>query len=344
MEESKSSRLWVDVRAPAEYEAMQGILLRWPSLYPPCWHTFRDVIDALDPDEEIYVCVRDSLWQLTAALYLELSGIEGWERIRFLRVATDDIWVRDFGPVIVYNNKGKPVRYVIDTEYAPPFRARHEYDDNFTAAMSLVFGFEYFKLDIQSEGGNLVWNRNGLCVLTSSIFDRNPGLTEEMVARLFERNFGCTQCVILDKMEGEWTGHIDVFAKFLSDSVVLVGKLPRNDRNYRALEDAVLAFKRAGESAGTPFEVIRVTFPPAYKIMGFVPVYRSYTNSLILNDKVLVPLYGAEEDSAAMKVYQEAMPGHRVIGIDCRELVGGGGAIHSITREIPISKVSEYWP
>ena len=36
--------------------------------------------------------------------------------------------------------------------------------------------------------------------------------------------------------------------------------------------------------------------------------------------------------------------GHEVIGIDCRELVNGGGAIHSVTKGIPVSKVSEYWP
>jgi agmatine deiminase len=56
---------------------------------------------------------------------------------------------------------------------------------------------------------------------------------------------------------------------------------------------------------------------------------------------VFVPLYGVEEDSEAMNIYQRELPDHRIIGIDCRELVNGGGAIHSITREIPISKVKD---
>jgi len=40
----------------------------------------------------------------------------------------------------------------------------------------------------------------------------------------------------------------------------------------------------------------------------------AYTNSLILNNKVLVPLFGIADDAAALQTYQDAMPGYEIIG------------------------------
>ncbi len=42
----------------------------------------------------------------------------------------------------------------------------------------------------------------------------------------------------------------------------------------------------------------------------------AYTNSLILNNKVLVPQYGIPEDSEAIQTYSDAMPGYEIIGFD----------------------------
>ena len=55
---------------------------------------------------------------------------------------------------------------------------------------------------------------------------------------------------------------------------------------------------------GVPYEVVRV----------FCPTGTYYTNSLILNDKVLVPLFGNAQDSIALQTYQDAMPGYEVLG------------------------------
>ena len=42
----------------------------------------------------------------------------------------------------------------------------------------------------------------------------------------------------------------------------------------------------------------------------------AYTNSLILNDKVLVPLFGIDSDEDAIRVYEEAMPGYEIVGFE----------------------------
>ncbi|MBU1881475.1 T9SS type A sorting domain-containing protein, partial [bacterium] len=39
-----------------------------------------------------------------------------------------------------------------------------------------------------------------------------------------------------------------------------------------------------------------------------------YTNSLILNDKVLVPIFGSDLDDEALQTYADAMPGYEILG------------------------------
>ena len=55
---------------------------------------------------------------------------------------------------------------------------------------------------------------------------------------------------------------------------------------------------------GSPWELYRV----------WTPGNQPYTNSLILNEKILVPVTGGSWDDEALAVYEEALPGYDVIG------------------------------
>ena len=62
---------------------------------------------------------------------------------------------------------------------------------------------------------------------------------------------------------------------------------------------------------GRPYEILRIDTPPYWR--DFMP---AYTNSLILNTKVLVPLFGIPEDQQALETWRRAMPGYDVIGFE----------------------------
>ena len=55
---------------------------------------------------------------------------------------------------------------------------------------------------------------------------------------------------------------------------------------------------------GEPWEVSRV----------YTPSNQPYTNSLILNNKVFVPITNSSWDDEALAVYQDALPGYEVLG------------------------------
>ena len=61
----------------------------------------------------------------------------------------------------------------------------------------------------------------------------------------------------------------------------------------------------------------------------------SYANFYIANRCVLFPTYGDPNDEVALSTVQKFFPNRRVVGIDCRELIWGLGAIHCLTQQQP---------
>jgi hypothetical protein len=62
--------------------------------------------------------------------------------------------------------------------------------------------------------------------------------------------------------------------------------------------------------------------------------YYTYTNSLIINKTVLVPTYYTKYDTTALRIYRQAMPGYRVIGINSNSIIPQSGTIHCTSHEI----------
>jgi hypothetical protein len=94
---------------------------------------------------------------------------------------------------------------------------------------------------------------------------------------------------------------------------------------------------------GTPYDIVRIEMPPdgngMYPDQGSgwnTGDYRTFTNSVIINKTVLVPTYDEQYDTTALRIYRENMPGYRVVGIDCNNIIQASGAIHCITKAVGV--------
>ena len=65
----------------------------------------------------------------------------------------------------------------------------------------------------------------------------------------------------------------------------------------------------------------------------------TYINSLIVNNKVLVPIYGLStefaNDDSVLALYETIMPGVEAVGFDCNQIIPANGAIHCIAMKVP---------
>jgi len=61
----------------------------------------------------------------------------------------------------------------------------------------------------------------------------------------------------------------------------------------------------------------------------------SYANFYIGNKVVLIPTYNDPNDEKAISIIKEFFPERDVVGVDCTDIIYGGGALHCITQQEP---------
>src|SRR3954447_19042202 len=86
------------LRVPAEWEPSEAVIIAWPVLYPGLWDFYCDLVAAVAPVARVDVLIPDGIYALAILLYLGDSRPAD-KQLRFLVTATDDIWVRDYGPL-----------------------------------------------------------------------------------------------------------------------------------------------------------------------------------------------------------------------------------------------------
>jgi hypothetical protein len=131
--------------------------------------------------------------------------------------------------------------------------------------------------------------------------------------------------------------------KLLDESTILMSEYPEgvaDGPQINANLDYVLS--NYTTKWGTPFDVIRIPSPPEYNY-GYPDVggyYLTYSNAVFVNNKVILPTYYEEYDTTAIKIWEEALPGYEIVGIDCDSgndnIISLSGAIHCITHSVGV--------
>ena len=144
--------------------------------------------------------------------------------------------------------------------------------------------------------------------------------------------------------------HIDMHMKLLNEETLLVAEYPEGLSDGPQIEENLqYILNNFTTKYGTPFKVIRIPSPPSTSgaYPGSQPgnqtdgYYRTYTNSVFVNKTVLVPFYREEYDTIAQRIYEEALPGYNIVGIDCdnsgSNIISLSGAIHCITHSVGVN-------
>ena len=312
----------VHQRMLADFEPVDGELLAWDDdLADALVGITRAVAETATP----FLLVGDEDERLFAETYLEGSELDP-DRVRFVEVGYDSAWTRDYGPVPVVQPGGEVI--FVDSRYSDdrPLDERIPHELGNRLEVPVVMS------DIELSGGNFITNGAGLCLATDLIEEENPEWDEHELAFHLWSLFGCTSIAILERLAGEETGHVDMFAAFTAPDTLLVGAYdaevdPRNaevlDRNAEFLADIALP-------GGRRLNVIRIPMPSNHD-----QIFRSYTNSLVVNGTVLMPVYtdAREQEGAALEAYARALPeGSRILTLDADRAIALGGALHCLAR------------
>lgn len=284
-----------NVRNVAEFDQMQSVLVRYPFGVPI------SLIKEMAEDCEVITLVANNAEKQTVQNQYISAGVDT-SNTSYIFTPTDSYWVRDYGPWFVFD--GDLNAGIMDFPYNRP----RPNDNNVPAAVASELGIDLYGMNVYHTGGNYMTTGMGQSASTDLVYDENPQLTEEQIADKISNYLGVDPYhVTMDPLD-DYIKHIDCWGKYLSPGKVLVAEVPESDYRYQDYEDIANYFASQTSSWGKPYEVVRVMAP------GTSPS-TPYTNSLILNKKVFVPITGHPLDSAALQVYEDAMPGYEVIGI-----------------------------
>ena len=318
------------VRTPAEFEPSQGVIIYWENLYADeLDKIFLPLIQHIDRENTIYIGVRSDRKLAEVQSLIKNEGYS-FENISFFIYYSNVFWMRDCGPFFVYDSVDCLV--AIDPKYYEHLPRSDGIPDFFCQR----YCFDCYDLDLKYDGGNFMTDGKGLFASTDYFFVRNSELTPERADSLMKTYFGCERFIVFKVFEEYLPfGHIDMWAKFLNTSTVLVSQVSNpNTVEYTFLENAASIFDTLKTHSGDTFNVLRL---PMVR-MNRMSRYCTYTNSLILDNQVFLPVYDHPNDSLAIATYQTALPGHEIIPINCQHFSPWSwGAIHCLAREIPES-------
>lgn len=257
--------------------------------------------------------------------------------VRFHRAAYGDVWLRDTGPIFLtrrgevsaarFRFDGWGGKYVMagDSDLAERIMA-------WTGVTGAAFEFVLEGGAIEVDGAGSVLTTKQ-CLLGGA---RNPRLDQAALESRLRWALGCDHVVWLDRgLANDHTdGHIDTLARFVAPGVVACMEPAAGDPNRDALV-GIVADLRAARPGGRKLEIVTVPSPGAVTDASGAVMPASYMNFYIANTVVVVPTYGVAADDAAIAAIAKLFPTRRVVGLDGKSVVVGGGAFHCSTQQQP---------
>ena len=333
-------------RLPAEWEPQSGILLAWPHADSD-WQPIMEEVSAVYCEitrqilrfEPVIILAPEARKVLSV---LQTAGID-LAQVSVCQIDTNDTWIRDFGPITVYDGEQPLLLDFGFNGWGLKFPA----DKDNRATRSLLEKNILSRLTRNAtvglilEGGSIESDGRGTLLTTTECLlnpNRNPHLSKAALESSLSELLGCDHVLWLDHgwLAGDDTdSHIDTLARLCPDDTILHVRCDDpDDEHYPELKAMELQLQCFRTRTGKPYRLLALPWPrPCFDAGERLPA--TYANYLVVNGAVLVPTYRDRADSVALQTIATAFPGREVIGIDCSALIKQHGSLHCVTMQLP---------
>lgn len=330
---------------PAEWEKHKATWLSWPNdddffkeKIGNIEKIYVEIILHLHQGEYVNIVVLNQDVENRVKKMLEEKGVD-LSQVVFFQTDYVDVWMRDYSPTFV-KKEGEVVwiKWIYDG-YNKKFLELLKDGEVFND-LNKVLNSKVTHMDYVMESGAFEVNGVGTLMTTMQCLleNRNKGKTRAEYERLFSENLGVNNFIWLNKglFNDHTDGHIDEVARFVSPNKILCAyEENEQDENFEILKENFEILENSLDQNGNKFEVVKLPMPHMFYDDGEkAPV--SYANFYIGNNVVLATVFGDPNDDKAVEIIQECFPDRKVVPINCRELIYGGGAIHCITAQEPL--------
>lgn len=286
---------------------------------------FAHAIHAQGAGEQVRLVAADPK---SAEVAREVAGLD----IAVVEQGFGDIWLRDTGPIILAGHSGRAAACFQFNGWGGKYQL--EGDDDIGVRLAGTADLPTSRFDWILEGGAVDVDGTGLLVTTEQCLlnpNRNSGLTKEDAEARLRDNLGVDRILWLGEglLNDHTDGHVDNLARFVGENrlAIPVADGP-DDPNAAVFADA--------HARAAAFGVEVVPIPSPGRVMrDDIIVPASYMNFYIGNAAIVVPIYGAPTDDAAVQAIGALFPGRKTVGINADHILTGGGSFHCISQQVP---------
>ena len=337
-------------RMPAEWEQHECCWMQWPHDNPEfnsyaevsTWSHFdiekgriawANVANAISNFEQVKMIVHPKNI-INASKLLN-------EKVEILSFVNDDAWARDSGAIFLLNKEKKLGG--IDWEFNGWGKfSPYDADNKIAKFMIENAKATYFKNDMILEGGSIHTDGEGTLLTTEQCLlnrNRNPDLSKEEIEENLKNYLGINKIIWLKKGTDEGTdGHVDNIACFVKPGKILaLSCSDKQDPFYDKINENLEILKKTLDSKNNVLDIIELEM--SYKrLIPNDDEPSSYINFYIANKGIVMPSFDDEKaDIKAKEVIQSAFPDRKIITINGIDISMGGGNVHCITQQQPMS-------
>ncbi|MBX1885534.1 agmatine deiminase family protein [Campylobacter peloridis] len=226
--------------------------------------------------------------------------------IAFKEIPSNDIWLRDFMP-LVYENTA--TSYIYDPDYLKKYPHLKTTIKPLKNHLNLVL-----------DGGNFI-RMQDKAFMCEKIFSQNPTLSKENIIQTLKQTLNLNHIIFLPRLAYDRFAHSDSMVRFISKDHVLINDFSlENKQFFEKLNAALKDFKITKMSYSKEFM-------QKYKWGG-------YLNFLEFDKAIFVPTYGIEEDERVLSFLQNIYKDKKIIDIYLKPIIKKGGALHCISANI----------
>ena len=337
-------------RMPGEWEKHACCWMQWPHVNPefksyaavPSWTHFdiekgriawANVANAITNFEPVKMIVHpDNIVNAKKLLN---------EKVKIHKFINDDAWARDSGAIFLLNKEKKLGG--IDWEFNG-WGKFFPYDSDNKIAKFMIENADatYFKNNMILEGGSIHTDGDGTLLTTEQCLlnkNRNPNLSKEKIEENLKNYLGVNKVIWLKNGTDEGTdGHVDNVACFVKPGKILaLSCSDKQDPFYDKINENLEILKTALDSKGNVLDIIELEM--SYKrLIPNDDEPSSYINFYIANKGIVMPIFDDEKaDIRAKDIIQSAFPDRKIITINGIDISMGGGNVHCITQQQPMS-------
>jgi agmatine deiminase len=327
---------------PSEENHHEGTWLQWPhnrsgnrgrDLVKRYEESWIQICKALHCRERVHIVAYDPDESDRVQNLLSNRGCD-MSQIDFYEWPTDDVWVRDNGPVFVFDQHNQI--HITDWGFNGwGERCDYENCNQIPKRVAKELDIPITTIPMVNEGGSVEIDGQGtLMAKRSSILNRNrnKGGTQEDAEAYFRRYLGVTNFIWLDGCKGGdiTDDHIDGTARFAHGNVIVT--FYRDDfedpREYDILANALNA-------KGEKYRIVHLPLTTRKIVKGD---YGFYINYYIANEVILVPSFDDSNDVIAANIVKNLYTDRRIVSIPMKEVLRDGGMIHCVTQQQPLSR------